>query len=169
MLGKAFIFTALLIPSLSVNAALYDRGNGLIYDDVLDVTWTQNGNLPQTLGYGNTGLMNWQDAMDWAEQLVYGGFEDWRLPSIRSSSCVTYCHPTDGEIYSLLNLTLGNHQATGFPNLSFLDAVSGVETSFTNLAPNEFLFWHKERVPNTSDQAWATFENGDQTMLTDAA
>ena len=33
-----------LSVSLSVNAALYDRGNGLIYDDVLDITWLQDAN-----------------------------------------------------------------------------------------------------------------------------
>ncbi len=38
---KALTLTALLVSSLSANAALYDRGNGLIYDDVLDITWLQ--------------------------------------------------------------------------------------------------------------------------------
>jgi len=40
--------TALLICSPS-HAALYDRGDGLIYDDVLNTTWSQDTNLFKTL------------------------------------------------------------------------------------------------------------------------
>ena len=55
-------------------AELHDRGNGLIYDDVQDLTWTQNAGLS---GY-RTSV---SDAIAWAENLVYGGFDDWRLPT----------------------------------------------------------------------------------------
>ncbi len=50
------------------NAALWDRGGGLIYDDVLDITWLQDANYAGT-------------TINWADQLVYQGYEDWRLPS----------------------------------------------------------------------------------------
>ena len=33
-----------------VYAALYDRGEGLIYDDVLDITWLQDANYAMTSG-----------------------------------------------------------------------------------------------------------------------
>jgi len=39
---KSSTFIGLLVAGLftvSAQAALYDRGNGLIYDDVLDITW----------------------------------------------------------------------------------------------------------------------------------
>jgi len=39
----AFI-TVLLFSTTGVYAELYDRGNGLIYDDVLNVTWLQDAN-----------------------------------------------------------------------------------------------------------------------------
>lgn len=38
-----------LASSASTQAALYDRGGGLIYDDVLNVTWLQDANLFQTM------------------------------------------------------------------------------------------------------------------------
>jgi hypothetical protein len=38
-------------------AALYNRGNGLIYDDVLNITWTQNANLFQTQATSNPNLV----------------------------------------------------------------------------------------------------------------
>ncbi len=59
-------------------AELYDRGNGLIYDDVLDITWLQNA-----LSGGNK---NWDTAIEWAANLEYQGFDDWRLPSMSVSS-----------------------------------------------------------------------------------
>lgn len=66
------------------SALLIDRGNGLIFDDVLDITWVQDANLCLTLNncvngdaFGN---MTWQDANTWAANLVYQGFSDWRLP-----------------------------------------------------------------------------------------
>jgi len=59
-------------------AELYDRGNGLIYDDVLDITWLQNA-----ISGGNK---KWDTAVEWAANLEYQGFDDWRLPSMSVSS-----------------------------------------------------------------------------------
>jgi hypothetical protein len=90
---RKFIWTFLLISILGfsqvVKAALYDRGGGLIYDDVLDVTWLQDANYAATSGYDDSdslGRMNWDDAMAWAGQLEYYDsardivWDDWRLP-----------------------------------------------------------------------------------------
>lgn len=55
------------------NAELFDRGGGLIYDDILEITWLQHANYS-----GQT--MTWDAAADWAATLVYQGYEDWRLP-----------------------------------------------------------------------------------------
>jgi len=48
-------------------AALFDRGGGLIYDDVLDITWLQDANLAasNTFGVGGidaAGWMTWDTA-----------------------------------------------------------------------------------------------------------
>ena len=61
----------LLLVSVQVNATLIDRGGGLIYDDVLNITWLQDANLGAGSSFddgGSTtdGLMNWQNAVDWA-------------------------------------------------------------------------------------------------------
>ena len=83
--------------SLNTFAALYDRGSGLIYDDVLDITWLQDANYAQTSGYDVqditwlqtinqaddiNGRMTWSEANSWAAQLEYGGYDDWRLASV---------------------------------------------------------------------------------------
>ena len=74
-------FTVLLFSATAVYAELHDRGGGLIYDDVLDVTWLQDANYAYTSGYDDDGLMTWHEAMEWADQLEYGGLTDWRLAS----------------------------------------------------------------------------------------
>jgi hypothetical protein len=63
------------------NASLWDRGGGLIYDEDQNITWLQDANYAQTSGYDTNGIMNWHDAVAWADQLVYGGYDDWRLPT----------------------------------------------------------------------------------------
>lgn len=64
--------TIILVSPITTNAELIDRGNGLIYDTAQNLTWTQNANI--------NGKKPWHTAMAWAENLVYGGFDDWRLP-----------------------------------------------------------------------------------------
>ena len=64
-----------VVVSSSSHAALYDRGNGLIYDDGLDITWLQDANYAQTSGYDSDGTMTWSEASTWAAQLEYGGYD----------------------------------------------------------------------------------------------
>lgn len=66
----------------SAQAGLIDRGNGMIYDTVLDITWLQDANYAKTSGYDADGQMTWGAANTWAADLVYGGYDNWRLPTI---------------------------------------------------------------------------------------
>src|SRR5712692_5471607 len=76
-----------LMFTSSVRATLFDRGSGLIYDSDLNITWTQNANLCVALNNcigpngGTPGAMTWDNANSWANNLVFGGFDDWRLAS----------------------------------------------------------------------------------------
>jgi hypothetical protein len=82
-----------LILALPVQAALHNRGGGLIYDDVLNITWLQNANYGADSSYDNgsnltDGLMTWANAVAWADTLVYHDsvrnvdYSDWRLPGV---------------------------------------------------------------------------------------
>jgi len=75
------VFSVSAISSIA-NAGLIDRGNGMIYDDVMDITWLQDANYAQTSGYDADGKMTWNESMEWAAQLTFGGYDDWRLTKI---------------------------------------------------------------------------------------
>lgn len=76
-----FIMTSAILcgTASTANAALYDRGSGLIYDDVLNVTWLQDANFAKTSGYDSDGSLTWGQAREWASTLIYAGYDDWRL------------------------------------------------------------------------------------------
>jgi hypothetical protein len=77
----------------TASAALFSRTVGtdeMIYDSDLNVTWLKDANYAKTSGYSSDGLMTWDQARDWAAQLVYGGKDDWRLPGVRPVNGTTF-------------------------------------------------------------------------------
>jgi hypothetical protein len=77
LLAVAFLASA--ATTGTAQASLVDRGNGLLYDNVLDVTWLQDANYAKTSGYSATGQMNWITATTWAANFNYFGLTGWRL------------------------------------------------------------------------------------------
>ena len=77
-----------LTLSGAAQAALHDRGSGLIFDDVLNITWLADANYAKTSGYDADGYMTWTNAVTWADTLVYHDsvrnvdYSDWRLPTM---------------------------------------------------------------------------------------
>lgn len=90
--------TVLMLTGMSAsNAALIDRGGGLIYDDVLNVTWLQDASYAETSGYSQYGNLTWNEAMEWSSGLSYYDsvrgvtYDDWRLPAtVNSPTSVGY-------------------------------------------------------------------------------
>ena len=71
---------ALCVPVPQAQAALVDRGGGMLYDTVLNVTWLQDANYAKTSGYASDGRLTWTQANTWANNLNYGGYSSgWRL------------------------------------------------------------------------------------------
>jgi hypothetical protein len=95
-----------LLTSTSANAALVDRGGGLIYDTDLDVTWLQNATA--------SGIVNSPgDASAWADQLVYHDsirnrdWDDWRLPKDDLSCLYGNCSTSEmGHLYYVDGVTV---------------------------------------------------------------
>jgi hypothetical protein len=53
----------------------------MIYSTDMDTTWMIDAKYAMTSGYDADGLMTWQEANTWVQNLSYGGFSDWRLPT----------------------------------------------------------------------------------------
>lgn len=85
---RAVLAAALCALAGSAQATLFDRGGGLIYDDVFNVTWLQDPYYARTSGYDADGKMGWTQAKDWVANLSYHDsvrgvdYTDWRLPQM---------------------------------------------------------------------------------------
>ena len=110
------------------NAELMDRGGGLVYDNVLDITWLQNTNTQ-----GNT--MTWVEADDWAANFVFNGYNDWRLPTTDTSCSGYEC--TGSEMGHL------------FYNEGVTSASPGL---FTDVKP--FMYWSGTDDNSDPSKAW---------------
>ena len=81
---KIFVLVILILIfglTISAQATLFNRGGGMVYSDEMDVTWLLDAKYAMTSGYDADGLMTWADANTWAENLTFGGYDDWRLPT----------------------------------------------------------------------------------------
>ena len=169
----------------TAQATLFDRGRGMIYDSAQDITWLQDAQYAVTSGYAadnavdngtsatdnifTNGRMGWDAAMTWADQLEYGGFNDWRLTRITdtgASGCDFSYDGTDcgynmdtatGEIAHLFYETLGNlayYDTDGNANQPGygLSNTSADGVDFLNV--QSFSYWSGvEYAPNTG-HAW---------------
>lgn len=115
---------ALLMFGLSspAGAVLFDRGGGLIYDDVLDVTWLQDANYAKTSGYDADGRMLWNDAKIWAANLTYVDvlrntvWSDWRLPIVEPANGLNFAYS-----YSVFgNTDIGTNITSAAAELSYM-------------------------------------------------
>ena len=83
---KIALAGVLAFATATAQASLFDRGGGLIYDDMLNVTWLQDARYAYTSGDSPDGKMTWEGAMNWAANLTYLDsvrgveYSDWRLP-----------------------------------------------------------------------------------------
>jgi hypothetical protein len=92
----------------TAQAALIDRGGGLIYDSVLNVTWMQDALYSQTSGASSNGRLTWEAAMNFAANTSYydsvrGQYlDDWRLPTMFSTPAgAPVIYDTTGQLSEL--------------------------------------------------------------------
>lgn len=134
---------ALLLASAAAQAALIDRGGGFVYDDVLDITWTQVANI--------NGLDTWANQLAWADSLSLFDSDrgvtwgDWRLASVDvdGDDTVIDCSSTselacrDNEYgYLFHQYGIKSSSPGPFTNVQSSDYWSGTE-----FRPNAFGAW----------------------------
>lgn len=141
MKSQKTLFALALLASAAVTgtaqASLVDRGNGLLYDNVLNVTWLQDANYAKTSSYDADGRMSWSAATTWAADLVYGGFSDWRLATNTPVSGTSFNeYPSyNGTTDSSYNITSPHSELSYmyYVNLGlkgFFDASGNVQSDY---------------------------------------
>lgn len=68
-----------------------DNDDGTITDKATGLMWMKVDSGKLEAGKNKDGKMSWQEALDWAENLQYAGYSDWRLPNVKElQSIVDY-------------------------------------------------------------------------------
>ena len=165
---NAVVAGVLALALANAQAALFDRGGGLIYDDVLKVTWLQDANYAHTTRYDQSiyegqstvGMMRWQDAMSWAQNLIYGGYSDWRLPT--SMQPDVGCSGQESGVsfgYGCVGSEMGHLYYESLRNSAYLLSNVG---PFKNVDGNP-AYWTSATFTLDPSHAWAfTFNDGSQ-------
>jgi MYXO-CTERM domain-containing protein len=153
-----------------------DTVTDAFYDTALNITWLRNANAGAGSSYDNgssttDGLMTWANANDWANNLVSGGYSDWRLPTmVRTSLCyygVTggndcgYNVPTaTSEMAHLFYVDLGN-LAYYAPATGAYQPNYGLKNTGDFLNMQSYVYWFGTEYG--SSEAWRFYTTyGDQ-------
>jgi len=175
-MGRIFyllsIAAAILTCFSTSYATLYDRGNGMIYDSDQNLTWLQDANYIHTSGYDSDGRVTWDAAVAWADQLEYGGYDDWRLPTtVDGINVIGYDGTTTGG-YNITTSEMGYMYYVNLENLGY-QAIDGTIPQpgwglnntgfFINLLPD--YYWSGTELGHTPTSAWDfKFDVGYQTV-----
>lgn len=165
------------LVSSSAQAALVDRGGGLIYDTVQNVTWLADANYAKTSGADSVGAMSWERAKAWVAGLNYHDsvrkvdYSDWRLPtmtdlaspgcdfSFSGSDCGYNVDPASSELAHLFHIGLDNQSAIDAngqarQNAGIYDDPTNPndDNLFSNIQPG--YYWLDSMLAGTSEYAW---------------
>ena len=178
---KAAGAVALCVGAMAAQAALQARDlNGdtvtdAYYDTVLNITWLRDWNAAAGSSFDNgfspsDGRMSWDNANNWAQNLSFGGYTDWRLPTMvdtgaagvqctySGTDCGYNVDTSTSEMAHLFHVTLGNLSAFDTSGV-FRGGSSGVNWGLVNTAPfvnmQSYVYWSGlEYLSPTSGGAW---------------
>ena len=154
---------AMVVLSGAAQAALVSRAGGtMIYDTTLNITWLSDWNYAQTSGVDADGLMDRLTAKNWADNLVYGGYDDWRLPTSLNADGTGPCEGFNCSGSEMGHMFYNNWGASAGSDFS-------IGTNATNLAlfsnvQSDFYWSGTEYAPSSSG-AWRFYTfNGFQSL-----
>lgn len=185
------LVAGLLLTSTAAHAALEGRdldGSAgsfeAYYDTALNITWLADANYAKTSGYSPDGLMAWDNAIAWANNLSFTDgvnvYDNWRLPTVAPVNGTSFndsYSPNGGtdfgynitspnsELAYMFYVTLGN---LGYVTPSGANSGCYVDSSdtcldhvgpFSNLNP--FLYWSGTEVTHTPTGSGGFFGSGE--------
>lgn len=117
LLQLLVVLVIMLGLKVSAHAILIDNLDGTITDTETNLMWLQDANYaynsgytPISGGYFYYGLMEWHDAVEWADNLIFASYDDWRLPH-GDTSCIKYsnCESSEmGNLYHVEGISYNN-------------------------------------------------------------
>ena len=152
-----------------------DTVTDAFYDTQLNITWLRDANANRT--NGNTGEMTWFAAESWASNLSFGGYTDWRLPTMLDTGAPGCAVSPGGSDYHT-----GGGDCGYFPQT--IGVSSGTLTVYSEMAhlyyhtlgndgrgngvfnSGDFidlfrdLYWTGLRYAPDTDQAWYFYNGG---------
>jgi hypothetical protein len=160
IITAGLVVTGLFI-SLSANAGLFPVTAGplaglAVYDNVLDITWTQDANL--------SGGDTWDNQTTWAANLTVGGVSGWRLASMSVSGGL----PTS-SVDSVVDCAVAAELVCRDNELGYMfyqnlngsagDNLTGDQTTVGGVTLNNIQsdYWSGSEVTSNSLNAWAFF------------
>lgn len=159
---------AMLALTGAAQADLFDRGGGMIYDSTLNITWLADWNYAKTQfaatggAQGDAdGLMEWTTASNWANDLVHGGYSDWRLPTALNAEGSGPCYGFDcagsemGHMFYVdLGATAGSNFSTG-TNTTNLALFENVQSNlYVRASGSEAKLWMEPQVRVAGSQGF---------------
>jgi hypothetical protein len=150
----------------AANATLIDRGGGLIYDDVLDITWMQNANLTNS-------VMQHSQALDFASSLEYYDsvrgvvWDDWRLPKMFGSDVGLTGWENNSELSFMYYDNLAYEPGYSLDRWAVPEPTSDAYNPFVNLQYRGY--WLDNTTSWTDTRAWGVHFHFGWTGWTDAS
>lgn len=153
--AAATLASILICVSTASQAALVSRLSGLaVYDSDLDITWLADANYAQSSGHDSDGLMDWNDAVAWADSLIIDGIGDWRLPTTLQPD------PSCGIQGGGGTLSLGLGCTGSEMGALFHNSLSDASGLFSNLE-SDTSYWSSSVLATDPSDAWRfSFDTG---------
>ena len=101
-----------------------DNGDGTVTDTATGLMWSRVDSGDPALSGDLDGAMSWQDALNFAENATWAGYDDWRLPNAK-------------ELQSIVDYTR-SPDATGSPAIDPVFEVTSVTNAAGDLDWPEF-------------------------------
>jgi hypothetical protein len=95
-----------------------DNSDGTITDQATGLMWMQVDSGAFGAGPNGDGTLNWEQALDWAENLNNAGYDDWRLPNAK-------------ELQSLVDYT----------RAPLVTGTAAIDVNYFDVTETESFFW----------------------------
>ncbi|MDH5766216.1 MAG: hypothetical protein OEZ38_09390 [Gammaproteobacteria bacterium] len=151
----------LLVFSANTQAALVERIGGLaFYDTETNLTWLTDANFAYTSGYDDDGLMDWEQANNWATNLVINEISGWRLPdTLQPDDSCSWQTASASYGYSCNGSELGNLFHNILDNFSYYDSDMNYQENWglNNTGPFQNVqsrYWSSTEYAPYTENAW---------------